>query len=161
MGEQKKSNNNAHLEQDQKSLSQDNHQHDHKHDLHDHKQTFDPNQGLSEISQNPASKPVERTFNESNPYYHIINQAVDPETGVGLADMGLIYQVNDHDGVIEVIMTLTSMGCPAGPMLTTDVDGVLRLQPNVKDVEIQVVWDPPWTPDMMNQEVRAMLFGGF
>jgi metal-sulfur cluster biosynthetic enzyme len=60
---------------------------------------------------------------------------------------------------VNVTMTLTSMGCPAGPEITTDIDGVLRLEPNVKDVAIEVVWDPPWTPDRIKPEIRAMLFG--
>jgi metal-sulfur cluster biosynthetic enzyme len=108
-----------------------------------------------------ADQPVARTFNEKNPYYHILNQVVDPEAGVGIVDMGLIYDVKEKKGIVDVTMTLTSMGCPAGPQLTTDIDGVLRLQKGVKDVQIQVVWDPPWNPDMMNPEIRAMLFGGF
>lgn len=101
----------------------------------------------------------ELPFHEKHPYYHILNQVIDPELGVGIADMGLIYKVQENNGIITVTMTLTSMGCPAGPELTTDVDGVLRLQEGVKDVEIEVVWDPPWTPDMMKPEIKTMLFG--
>lgn len=113
------------------------------------------------VSVEPTT-PVDpaRPFNEKNPYYEIINQVIDPEVGIGIADMGLIYDVKENDGVVLVTMTLTSMGCPAGPQLTTDVDGVLRLQDHVKDVEIEVVWEPAWNPDMMKPDLRAMLFGG-
>ena len=104
------------------------------------------------------NKSVEK-FDESNSYYHILNQVIDPELGVGIADMGLIYDVYEQDGTVSVKMTLTSMGCPAGPELTTDVDGILRLEDNVKDVEIEIVWEPAWTPDMMKPEIKAMLFG--
>ena len=100
-----------------------------------------------------------KKFDESHPYYHILNQVVDPELGVGIADMGLIYEVKEKKGVVEVIMTLTSMGCPAGPELTTDIDGILRLQDHVKDVQIEVVWEPAWNPDMMKPEIKTMLFG--
>lgn len=100
-----------------------------------------------------------KKFDESNPYYHILNQVIDPELGVGIADMGLIYDVYEQDGTVSVKMTLTSMGCPAGPELTTDVDGILRLEDNVKDVEIEIVWEPAWNPDMMKPEIKAMLFG--
>jgi metal-sulfur cluster biosynthetic enzyme len=85
---------------------------------------------------------------------------IDPELGVGIADMGLIYRVQEHDGVVVVTMTLTSMGCPAGPQLTEDIDSVLRMQKDVKDVEIEVVWEPAWNPEMMNPQIRQMLFGG-
>lgn len=108
----------------------------------------------------PAEKSESKKFDESNPYYHILNQVIDPELGVGIADMGLIYEVKEEkNGLIRVIMTLTSMGCPAGPELTTDVDGILRIQDNVKDVEIEVVWEPTWNPEMMKPEIKEMLFG--
>jgi metal-sulfur cluster biosynthetic enzyme len=93
-------------------------------------------------------------------YLEIINQVLDPETGVGIADMGLIYDVEEEkDGTIKVTMTLTSLGCPAGGQITTEIDATLRLQPHVTDVRIDVVWEPSWHPDMMNPEVKAMLFG--
>lgn len=107
-----------------------------------------------------AAKSTPKKFDESNPYYSILNQVVDPELGVGIADMGLIYDVREEpNGLVKVTMTLTSMGCPAGPELTTDVDGVLRLEKNVKDVEIEIVWEPAWNPDMMKPEIKEMLFG--
>lgn len=109
----------------------------------------------------PQMQPAKRDFDQAHPYYHVLNMVVDPEVGVGIVDMGLIYHVEEHDGVVSVTMTLTSMGCPAGPQLTTDVDSVLRMQDGVKDVEIEVVWDPAWNPEMMNPEIRQMLFGGF
>lgn len=93
-------------------------------------------------------------------YLEIINQVLDPETGVGITDMGLIYDVEEKaDGLVKVTMTLTSMGCPAGGQITTEIDGMLRIQPHVKDVAIEVVWEPAWNPDMMNPDVKAMLFG--
>lgn len=112
----------------------------------------------SKIWADEPPKPAAK-FDESNPYYHIINEIIDPEIGVGIADMGLIYDVKENDGALKVTMTLTSMGCPAGPQLTTDVDAILRLQSHVKDVEIEVVWEPMWTPDKMKPEIKDMLFG--
>lgn len=98
-------------------------------------------------------------FGEKHPYYDIMNQVIDPEIGVGIADMGLIYDLKVKKGVADVVMTLTSMGCPMGPELTTDIDAILRLQDEIKDVNIEVVWDPPWSPDKMKPEIRDMLFG--
>ncbi len=110
--------------------------------------------------QSISPQATKRDFDASNPYFAILNMVVDPEVGVGIVDMGLIYHVEEHNGVVLVTMTLTSMGCPAGAQLTTDVDAVLRMQEGVKDVEIEVVWDPTWNPDMMNPDIRQMLFGG-
>lgn len=98
-------------------------------------------------------------FDEKHPYYEIINQVIDPEVGIGIADMGLVYDLKVNKGVAEVVMTLTSMGCPMGPELTTDIDAILRLQDEIQDVNIEVVWDPPWSPDKMKPEIRDMLFG--
>lgn len=93
-------------------------------------------------------------------YMDLLNQVIDPETALGIVDMGLIYDVKEEqDGIIIVTMTLTSMGCPAGPQLTTDIDGILRLQNHVKDVQINIVWEPAWSPDRMNPKVREMLWG--
>ncbi|MCC7196886.1 metal-sulfur cluster assembly factor [Candidatus Peregrinibacteria bacterium] len=99
------------------------------------------------------------TFDETNPYYHILNQIIDPEVAIGIADMGIIYEAKEKNGVMSIVMTLTSMGCPAGPQITTDIDEVLHKQPGIKDVEIEVVWDPPWSPDRIKPELRMMLFG--
>jgi metal-sulfur cluster biosynthetic enzyme len=99
------------------------------------------------------------TFDESNPYYHILNQIIDPEVAIGIADMGIIYEAKEKNGVMSIVMTLTSMGCPAGPQITTDIDEVMHKQPGITDVEIEVVWDPPWTPDRIKPELRMMLFG--
>lgn len=99
-------------------------------------------------------------FDEKHPYYEVMNQVIDPEVGIGIADMGLIYDLKvNKKGVATVVMTLTSMGCPMGPELTTDIDGVLRLRDEIKDVEIEVVWDPPWTPERIKPEIKEMLFG--
>lgn len=94
-------------------------------------------------------------------YLELINQVSDPETGIGLTDMGLIYDVEEEiDGIINVTMTLTSLGCPMGGQITTEVDAILRIQPHVQDVKIEIVWEPAWNPNMMNPELKAMLFGG-
>lgn len=121
----------------------------------------EPKKEVKSDIQAPQFQPVKRDFGPENPYYSVLNMVVDPEVGVGIVDMGLIYHVEENKGIVVVTMTLTSMGCPAGPQLTTDVDAVLRMQEGVKDVEIEVVWDPVWNPEMMNPEIRQMLFGGF
>lgn len=97
-----------------------------------------------------------RTFNEKSPYYSPLNAIIDPDTQIGIADMGLIYGVNKNESTIKVTMTLTSMGCPAGPHFTSEIDRVLRTQKGVKEVQIEIVWEPAWTPERIKPELRAV-----
>ncbi len=93
-------------------------------------------------------------------YLDIINMVLDPETGVGISDMGLIYNVEEFSGgIVLVTMTLTSLGCPAGTQITSEIESIIRLHKHVTDVKIDLVWNPPWKIEMMNPEIKAMLFG--
>ncbi|MBD3327822.1 DUF59 domain-containing protein [Candidatus Peregrinibacteria bacterium] len=92
-------------------------------------------------------------------YYKVLNQVIDPELGLGIADMGLIYGIKVRKGIAKVLMTFTTLGCPAGPQITQDVTDILMLQNNIDDVLIEVTFDPPWSLDMMKEEVRAMIYG--
>lgn len=99
-------------------------------------------------------------FDAKHPFYEILNNVIDPELGIGVADMGLIYDVKvDIKGNANVVMTLTSMGCPLGPNIAADIDSIMRTAKGVKEVDIEVVWDPPWTPDKMKPEIKEMMFG--
>jgi len=83
----------------------------------------------------------------------------DPELDMNIIDLGLVYDVEvaPSDGQVLVKMTLTSPGCPAGPMITNDAYGVIRGLDGVKDVDIEIVWEPYWTPDRMDPKVRALM----
>lgn len=75
----------------------------------------------------------------------------DPELRLGLVDLGLIYDfVLEREGrEVTVRMTLTSPGCPFGPLLMSAVHEIVARQPGVEKVEVQLVWDPPWNPALM------------
>lgn len=90
-------------------------------------------------------------------YWALFNTVIDPEIGVGIVDLGLIYDVDIKDGHATITMTLTSMGCPVGPSITRQVEDTAKEIENVKEVSINLVWDPIWTPDRINPDVRAML----
>lgn len=82
----------------------------------------------------------------------------DPELGLNIIDIGLVYDVAVTDaGVAQVKMTLTSPGCPAGAEITGDVKQTLLDLEGITDVEIEIVWEPYWTPDRMDPRVRAFL----
>ncbi len=100
-----------------------------------------------------------KAFDEKNPFYQTLNSVLDPEVNVGIADMGLIYDVSCEKGTVLVSMTLTSMGCPAGPYLTDQIRQELLKNKKIKDVQIEIVWEPPWTMERMKPELRKMLFG--
>ena len=91
-----------------------------------------------------------------------LRQVYDPELYVNVVDLGLIYevQVKEHDGKcdISVKMTMTSPACPAGPELIRDVKEVIgNLGESVGNVDVEMVMNPPWTPDRMTEEARDEL----
>ncbi len=89
----------------------------------------------------------------------ILRYIVDPEAGINIYDMGLIYdiQIHEEEKTIAIKMTLTSPGCPAGPDILTKIHDHLKAQPGVEKVKIDLVWSPRWSPQMMTQEARDQL----
>jgi metal-sulfur cluster biosynthetic enzyme len=81
----------------------------------------------------------------------------DPELDLNIVDLGLVYDVELEDGAVAVKMTLTSPGCPAGPMITNDVYRVIRAFEGVRDVDVEIVWEPYWTPERIEPKIRAMM----
>ena len=94
------------------------------------------------------------------PYWAKLNQIIDPELDLGLVDLGLIYNVNiAEDGHAHVRMTLTSPACPVGPILVQQVQDKMQIYPGVSDVQVEIVWEPFWNHDLVDPEVRDMMFG--
>ncbi len=81
----------------------------------------------------------------------------DPEMPVNLVDLGVIYAIAEQDGVVEVDLTFTAMGCPASDFILDDVRERLLLEDGVREVRVNVVWDPPWTTARMTQAGRDAL----
>ncbi len=86
-----------------------------------------------------------------------LRQVKDPELDMNIVDLGLVYDVEVADGDVRVAMTLTSPGCPAGPMITNDVYKVVRALEGVQDVDVEIVWEPYWTPERIDPKVRALM----
>ena len=89
--------------------------------------------------------------------YAALKQISDPEVGVNIVDMGLIYSLELEDNKVGVYMTLTSPACPAGPQILGQIDSTLRELVGVEEVDINVVWTPPWSPDMLSEEAKDEL----
>jgi metal-sulfur cluster biosynthetic enzyme len=81
----------------------------------------------------------------------------DPEMPVNLVDLGLIYGLAQRDGVVEVDLTFTAMGCPASDFILDDVRERLLREEGVREVRVNVVWDPPWTSARMTEAGRDAL----
>ncbi|WP_299092662.1 metal-sulfur cluster assembly factor [uncultured Metabacillus sp.] len=87
-----------------------------------------------------------------------LETVVDPELGVDIVNLGLVYDVDmDEQGKTEVTMTLTSMGCPLAGTIVEQVKNALYDIPEVKEVEVNIVWSPPWTKDKMSRIAKIAL----
>jgi FeS assembly SUF system protein len=82
----------------------------------------------------------------------------DPEIPVNIYELGLIYDVKvDPSGAVVIQMTLTSPGCPMAISLPIDVESRVKLVPGVGSVNVELVWDPPWTPDRMSDAAKLQI----
>src|SRR5439155_1171233 len=82
----------------------------------------------------------------------------DLALGMDIVDLGLLYDVEIEGEKVKVIHSLTSMGCPAGPMIQEDIDACVRGNfPDVEQVELELTWDPPWTPERMSDDAKFIL----
>lgn len=84
------------------------------------------------------------------------DRVIDPELGVNVVDLGLIYDVQIEKNCIIVDMTLTTPACPLGAVLLAQVEEVLRETFSDYDVEVNLVWEPRWTPERMSEQAREM-----
>ncbi|HLR36831.1 MAG TPA: metal-sulfur cluster assembly factor [Chitinophagaceae bacterium] len=89
----------------------------------------------------------------------ILHNVIDPEIGLDIMTMGLVYNVDfeEDENTILVVMTLTTRGCPFGPMITQNVSDLLQDEYPDKDIHIHMVWEPKWSVDMINDEGKAQL----
>ena len=90
-----------------------------------------------------------------------IKEVIDPEIGINIVDLGLVYEVlpNPDTGIVDVNMTLTSPGCPVGPTITSAVWMSVKRLKGVKDCEVKLVWSPRWDPQVHASEDARLLLG--
>ena len=86
-----------------------------------------------------------------------LRQVEDPELGMDIVELGLFYGADVEGETVKVTYTLTSMGCPAGPMIQEDIERVVSEIPGVGQVESELTFDPPWTPDRMSDDAKFIL----
>jgi metal-sulfur cluster biosynthetic enzyme len=87
-----------------------------------------------------------------------LKNVIDPELGINIVDLGLVYDVSVHDdGGVDIQYSLTTMGCPIGPLIEDQMRGFLQGMSGVGEVRPEFVLRPPWSPEMMSDEAKAAL----
>ena len=92
----------------------------------------------------------------------VLKKCYDPEIPINIYDLGLVYNIDidDPSGNIKVKMTLTAPGCPASAYMGSDVKRKIEQLPGVKEANVEIVWDPPWTPEMMSESAKKQFGWG-
>ena len=87
-----------------------------------------------------------------------LKQCMDPEVPLSIVDMGLIYGINVNDNNdVDIKMTMTTQGCPLHETMVDDVKRYTKKVSGVNNVNVEIVWDPPWTMDKMSDDAKAMM----
>ena len=86
-----------------------------------------------------------------------IQQVYDPEIPVNIYDLGLIYNVELAGDGVKITMTLTSQGCPSAQQIPDMVRAKVEALPNARNVDVRLVWEPPWSPSMISPEGKKIL----
>lgn len=95
---------------------------------------------------------------DSDAVLEALHEVIDPELGVNIVDLGLVYDVAvGAEGDVAIEMTLTTPGCPLGGYIEDEINGCLRRFPSVRGVSVVLVWDPPWHPSAMTDEAKRQL----
>jgi len=89
--------------------------------------------------------------------YGVLRECYDPEIPVNIVDLGLVYAIALSGDSVIVQMTLTSPGCHMGSMIANDVEDRLLALPECREANVELVWDPPWNPQMMSDEAKKKL----
>jgi FeS assembly SUF system protein len=87
----------------------------------------------------------------------VLKDCYDPEIPINIWDLGLVYDINLQDGNVGIKMTLTAPGCMMGGMIAEEVKSKIKAMQGVKDAKVELVWDPPWSPDKMSPEAKAQM----
>ncbi|TXG80478.1 MAG: metal-sulfur cluster assembly factor [Thermomicrobiales bacterium] len=90
--------------------------------------------------------------------WDVLHGVIDPEVGINIVDLGLVYGIEAEDDAVRVIMTLTTPGCPLHETIAEAVDTSLRyFISDIESVSVDLVWDPPWSPSMITAAGREEL----
>jgi metal-sulfur cluster biosynthetic enzyme len=106
--------------------------------------------------QTPAPDPHDETLTEED-VYEVLEEVIDPELGLDFVSLGLVYDVNIEGSQIYVTFTLTTPACPIGPQVSEQMREFVGDLPGVTAVHPKMVFDPPWSPEMMTEDAKFAL----
>jgi metal-sulfur cluster biosynthetic enzyme len=87
-----------------------------------------------------------------------LRQVVDPEVGINVVDLGLVYDVTVEGADVRVAMTMTTRACPLHDMIVREAESAIRAAlPGARSVQVSLVWEPPWNPAMMSEAAKRQL----
>ena len=86
-----------------------------------------------------------------------INEIQDPDIGIGLADLGLVYNIKIADGAVDITMTLTTPACPLAGTFEEQIKEKIPLSEDIQKIHIEWTFDPPWSKDRISEEVKQKL----
>ncbi|MDQ0223040.1 metal-sulfur cluster assembly factor [Streptococcus moroccensis] len=89
--------------------------------------------------------------------FEALEMVIDPELGIDIINLGLVYDIRFDQGKTEIDMTLTTMGCPLADLLTDQIYDVVGQVPDVTEIDVRLVWSPAWTVDKMSRYARIAL----
>ena len=113
---------------------------------------------MTEAAETPASAPERGQHPLTEKVVEALKTVYDPEIPVNIYDLGLIYDMRiSEECVVDVDMTLTAPGCPVAEHFPTWVEDAVKTVEGVSDAHVEIVWDPPWTPDRMSEEAKLEL----
>ena len=109
------------------------------------------------MAENATAEAADKTADLQDRMIDALQSVIDPELGVDLVNLGLIYGMSLTDGVAAVRMTLTTMGCPITQVLSNMIESALEKLPEIDSVKIDLEWEPAWTPQRMSRYARMAL----
>ena len=119
-----------------------------------------PTKPIKQINMEASENivPVRNFVDVQNEAIQVLQTVYDPEIPVNIYELGLIYEVNvSHELNIEIIMSLTSPFCPAAQSMPEEIKQKLGAMEGVKEVEVKVTFDPPWSQDLMSESAKLQL----
>ena len=90
----------------------------------------------------------------------VMKEVYDPEIPINVVDLGLVYDVSVQEGNVHVLMTLTAPGCGMGPFIAQQAEWAIAELEGVSDVEVEMIFDPPWNPEMISEDGKKLLGRG-
>ena len=120
---------------------------------------FDPTESddLPAAESSPATASSDSGPPSADQVKLALRKVKDPELNLNIVDLGLVYDIAVDGSDVQIEMTLTSPGCPAGPQIMGDIERAVKALPGVGAVNLNLVWDPFWTPDKIEPRVRAYM----